>query len=448
MISIRRRLLLLLLIGMGLGVLVTGILVYHQTDDEVSELYDAHLEQIATLLAQQLGGSAPAPLPARPLITPRQLKRWDEQNYLIQLWTLQGELIESFPGRLDAQHQIALQPAKGFHEIKSGNVDWHLYRANGDRLTIQVAQMQRPRLATIRGIGGMLLWPLILQVPLFLSVAWISVRLGLLPLDELSLALEQRQPESLQPLSEKKLPVELLPLVRSLNGLLRRLDAALQQQRHFVGDAAHELRTPISALRLQLDALHRADSPQERHEAMVALESGVARASKLTQQLLLIARAESPVNSRTVTELSLEQVGKEALERHLSIAQANNIDLGIDRLDQATLRAASEDISVVLDNLLSNAINYSGAGSRVDLSLYLEGDNVVIEVTDDGPGIPAHEREPIFNRFHRVLGNTVEGTGLGLAIVKTICDRYRARIDVSDGPTGKGTRFRIEWPGN
>jgi two-component system OmpR family sensor kinase len=297
---------------------------------------------------------------------------------------------------------------------------------------------------------------LLLQIPLFLVVAWLAVRLGLLPLDSLSRELGQRRPELLQPLSDAGLPGELQPLVRSLNTLLQRLGAALQHQRNFVGDAAHELRTPIAALRLQLDALRRADTIEERAEVMDALDAGIARASTLINQLLLIARAENAAYQQPAAAQSLERIGAGALERHLPAARAGTIDLGMRKLEEGLLRAAPGDIETVLDNLLGNAIRYSPAGSRVDLALYSCKDahqddplanTIVIEVTDNGPGIPVAERERVFDRFYRLPDTVAAGTGLGLAIAKTICERNGARICIESGTDQRGTRVRVEWPG-
>jgi two-component system OmpR family sensor kinase len=453
--SLRGRLIALLLVGIVVAAATTSYLVYLQANDEVSELYDAHLRQIATLLSRQANLNNWQDIASAELAGVDKLRHWEEEEFLIQVWSKDGVLVDSLPN-LEAGFQVPLQAEDGLQSRTHASFDWRIYRADGPNYIVQVGQLDRPRARTIEQTSIYLLFPLLLQIPLFLVVAWLAVRLGLLPLDSLSRELGQRRPELLQPLSDAGLPGELQPLVRSLNTLLQRLDTALQHQRNFVGDAAHELRTPITALRLQLDALRRADTAPERAEVMDALDAGIARASTLVHQLLLIARAENASIQPATDALSLERIGAEALERHLPAARAGVIDLGMKKLEDGSLRAAPGDIETVLDNLLSNAIRYSPAGSRVDLSLYApkdadkddsRGDTIVIEVTDNGPGIPVAERERVFDRFYRLPDTVAAGTGLGLAIAKTICERNGARISIESGADQRGTRVRVEWPG-
>lgn len=443
--SLRARLVALLLVGIVVAAVATSYFVYLQATDEISELYDAHLQQIATLLSRQANLNTWKDITTGELAGLEKLQGWEEEEFLIQVWNREGVLIDSLPN-LETPYRVPLQLEPGLQFHTYAGFDWRVYRADGPNYIVQVGQLDRPREDTITQTSLYLLLPLLLQVPLFLAVAWLAVRFGLLPLDGLSRELEHRRPELLQPLSTDRLPGELQPLVRSLNTLLQRLDTALQYQRNFVGDAAHELRTPISALRLQLDALRRADSHEERAEVLDALDRGIARASTLINQLLLIARAENAAYVQHVAALPLERIGAEALERHLPAARARSIDLGVRRLEEGLLRAAPGDIETVLDNLLGNAIRYSPDGSRIDLALYSRDGIITIEVADNGPGIPVAERERVFDRFYRLPGTTAEGTGLGLAIARTICERNGARIAISTGLEGRGTRIAVEWP--
>jgi two-component system, OmpR family, sensor kinase len=444
--SLRGRLIALLLVGIVVAATTTAYLVYLQANDEISELYDAHLQQIATLLSRQANVNTWQDIIGDEMAGLAKLQHWEEEEFLIQVWSRDGKLVDSLPN-LEAHYQVPLQAVNGLQFHAHAGFDWRVYRADGPNYIVQVAQLDRPRAATIQQTSIYLLFPLLLQIPLFIAVAWLAVRLGLQPVDSLSRELGERQPESLHPLSTRRLPGELQPLVRSLNSLLQRLAAALQYQRNFIGDAAHELRTPLTALRLQLDALRRADSVEERAEVVDALDAGIARASKLINQLLQIARAENADYLQPTTELSLERISAEAMERHLPEARTRAIDLGVRRLEAGTLHAPPGEIETVLDNLLANAIRYSPAGGRVDLALYRSGGMTTLEVSDNGPGIPVAERERVFERFYRLLGTAAEGTGLGLAIVKTICQRNGARITIDAGPAERGTRVQVQWPG-
>ena len=443
--SLRGRIVALLLMGIVMSAVATSYLVYLQATDEISELYDAHLQQIATLLSRQANLNTWKDVAIGEVAGLQKMQEWQEEEFLIQVWNRDGVLVDSLPN-LEAQYQVPLQAGSGLQFHTHAGFGWRVYRADGPNHVVQVAQLDRPRAATIEQTSLYLLFPLLLQIPLFLTVVWFAVRLGLLPLASLSRELEQRRPELLQPLSTELLPREVTPLVHSLNTLLQRLNEALQFQRNFVGDAAHELRTPISALRLQLDALRRADSNEEREEVMDALDAGIARASALVNQLLRIARAENAAYEQATTGLSLERISAEALERHLPAARARSIDLGVRRLEEGLLHAAPGDIETVLDNLLDNAIHHSPDGCRVDLALYPQDGAITIEISDTGPGIPAPERERVFDRFYRLPGTAVDGTGLGLAIVRTICERNGARVEIRDGPDGRGTRVGIAWP--
>lgn len=446
MSSIRRRLLQGLLLGIALSSALTGVLVYCHVRGELDELYNAHLEQLAHLLALQLDGRTAAAAPA-PGTTDVKTK-WSEENYLIQTWDRHGRLLgASVPvADLDAA-SVPLQDAPGLHVRHLHGDSWRIFRADGKNLLIQVAQPEHARHGLIGEISLSILLPLLLQIPLLTLLVLGAVDRGLRPLARLRQAIAQRQPDALTPLDCDALATELQPLAGTLNALLERLDQALQQQRHFIADAAHELRTPIAALQLQLDLLTRASSATERERAQIELGRGIRRATQLIQQLLTIARSEVPPEEAAQPLLELPACASAALERHLPTARARDIDLGVTRLEPLHIRCTPVALDTVLDNLLGNAIRHTPPGGGVDLAIYRDDAQVVIEVCDTGIGIPTAERQRIFDRFYRVLeGNTGEGSGLGLAIVKTICERYGADIAVEANPAGQGSCFRVRWP--
>lgn len=440
--SIRRRLLQGLLLGIALSSALTGLLVHRHVRSELDELYNAHLQQLASLLAGQLAPAA-GPRPAAP-----PAADWTEENYLIQSWDRDGRLLGAqVPvAGLDAA-SVPLQAAPGLHVRHVHGESWRIYRADGAQLVVQVAQPERARRAAIGETSLSILLPLLLQIPLLAMLALGAVRSGLRPLARLRQAIAERQPNSLTPLDAGELAVELQPLVHTLNALLARLDLALQQQRDFLADAAHELRTPIAALQLQLELLGRAGETAERQRAQAELGRGVARAAELVRQLLAIARSEAQPTLEPPQPLALADCVSSALERHLPSACARDIDLGVTRLEPAHIRCTPGEFDIVLDNLLGNALRYTPPGGRVDLAVYRSGGQVVVEVCDTGIGIPAEQRQRIFDRFYRVLaGNPSEGSGLGLAITQSICQRHGAHIAVTDNPAGQGSCFRVDWP--
>lgn len=446
--SIRQRLLQSLLLGMVLIAAVTTVLTYRHVRYELDELYNAHLQQQALLMAREWDRMSPAQLGVI-LVKPIAKKIWEEEDYLIQVWSRDGDLLaEEVPAITDVK--IPLHNAQGLYYRHIGNESWRVYRADGAHIVVQIAQPESARRNTINETILRLLLPIVFQFPLLILVAWLSVRRGLKPLDLLSQAIAQRQPDALSAIDSAHQPQELRPLVTTLNALLARLDIALQQQRNFVADAAHELRTPIAALQLQLDLLARAQLPDEREHAIAQLRNGLLRATHLTQQLLSIARAESGSEQSQRHAIDVSQMIETIVERYLPFARARNLDLGVTRLQACTIFCARADIETVLDNLVSNAIRYTPHDGRVDLSLQDDGMCAVIEVIDSGPGIPLAERARVFDRFYRVLQTNFdaasEGSGLGLAIVKTICDRYGAHIVIDAGDANIGTRFTLRWP--
>ncbi len=445
--SIRRRLLQSLLIGMVFIASGTGVLLYQHVHSELDELYNAQLHQVAMFMANEWEHTDLSMLNAAFLRSPPKA-RWQEEDFLIQLWRPDGVLIaQQIPAT--TRVQIPLYSHEGFIRKRLNNQSWRIYRVDRANVIVQIAQPEFARTNTIQETSVRLLAPLVLQVPLLILVAWLSVRQGLKPLQKLSHAIAQRRPEAMTPIDNAAQPLELQPLVTTVNELLARLGAALEQQRHFVADAAHELRTPLSVLQLQLDILQRAESNDERDQAIVQLRTGLQRITHLAQQLLSIARAEGVSQNIIAGSIHISSVIEIVLKRHLPLARARDLDCGVTRLETLTVHCARTDMETILDNLVSNAIRYTPSGGRIDIAAYREMNNAVIEVADSGPGIPPSEQARVFDRFYRVLHSgtdVVEGSGLGLAIAKTLCDRYGASIQISNGDNGCGARFTIRWP--
>lgn len=447
--SMRSELLLRLFAGLACAFIVVGLLVYRHMRIEIDELYNTNLQQLAILLARQLGNVEGGD-PVFFINDDEHRPTWEEENYLIQLWDGAGQLRYAHGLGANAP-EVPLLAQPGFFHRRIAGQSWRVFRADGNGLSVQIAQPEAARRIIITETSLYLLLPLTLLIPLMAVLSWAAVRRGLQPLNRLSSAIAQRQPHALTPFDETSLPSDLQPFVRTLNALLERLQRALQQQRNFTADAAHELRTPIAALQLQLDLLRRAETEQDRQLSMDALQGGILRATRLIEQLLRIARAEAAPTNAAATAVMLPELGATVLERHLPAARARCIDLGVTRIQAVAVQVPRGDLETVLDNLVGNAIAYTPASGKIDLALFCEDDRFIIEVSDTGIGIPEHERARIFDRFYRVLSvdasaPEVTGTGLGLAIVKSICERHGAEITVAAGADGNGTRFTISWP--
>jgi len=255
----------------------------------------------------------------------------------------------------------------------------------------------------------------------------------------------RRTPESLEPIGAESVPEEVQPLVDSLNGLLERLGGALAQQRSFVADAAHELRTPLTALRLQLQLAERARDDGEREKAHAMLRDGIARAVHLVEQLLTLARADPEATRAGMAAVDLLELVQSAARAHEPEAMHRGMELRTELRDAPlVLQGDRSALRALLDNLLDNAIRYGR--SPIALRAYREGSEARLEVEDAGPGIPAVERERVFDRFYRGEGVASGGSGLGLAIVRRLAQRHGGRVELAEGSGGAGLLARVVLP--
>jgi len=249
----------------------------------------------------------------------------------------------------------------------------------------------------------------------------------------------------MQPVSEPA-PVEVQPLVRALNDLLSRLKAALDSQRQFVADAAHELRTPLQALQLQTQLVERASDAAERETALVELKEGLTRAAHLVQQLLTLASEEPGAAQRELGAIELAAIVETVVGDYQSIAGAKGVACRIGNVASVP-RVVGDPASIrtLLSNLVDNAVRYTPGGGEVVVSVAARPEGATLEVADSGPGIPREERTRVFDRFYRRPGLEQAGTGLGLAIVKAIADRHGLRIALDTSELG-GLLVAVEFP--
>jgi two-component system OmpR family sensor kinase len=231
-----------------------------------------------------------------------------------------------------------------------------------------------------------------------------------------------------------------------LNGLLQRLAAALAAQRAFIADAAHALRTPLTAVHLQTQLVARTREDEARQQAIAALQQGVQRITHLVQQLLTLARLDPEAVQRPLTPLALSPLLHAVIAEHAPLAAEKAIDLGLARDDSACIMGDADNLRILFGNLLDNAIRYTPAGGTIDVQLAHAPDAVHVEVADTGPGIPPADRERVFDRFYRRDSTGVPGSGLGLAIVQTIAARHRARLTLGERDSGSGLVVRLTFP--
>jgi two-component system OmpR family sensor kinase len=289
--------------------------------------------------------------------------------------------------------------------------------------------------------------PLAIIAPIVALLVWVAVRRGLAPLARVADAVQKRTPQQLAPLSVSGWPREVAPLVDALNGLLGRLEQAIDAQRAFVADAAHELRTPLAALTLQAQLAERAESPEAREHALATLRGGLARATRMVEQLLALAREEPGVTGRPLQPLAPAALARTVVASLAPLATAKSIDLGVASADDdARVQGDPASMQTLWANLIDNAIRYTPSGGRIDVAVERSGGDVLLSVRDTGPGIPAADCHRAFERFARGADADVPGSGLGLAIVKRIAERHGGTVELRDGLDGKGLGVLVRLP--
>lgn len=422
--SIRRNLLLALLGTLCFAMLLGGWATYQAARDEAGELFDYHLEQIAlSLRDQRFEGSTEA------------LASDERLDYVIRVWDQNGLTV--FFSR--PHYTLPELTRLGYSTTETGEGAWRLYAIQYHGQTIAVAQPMRVRDQLAAGAALRTLKPFLILLPVLGLLIWWMVGRGLRPLGRLAQSVQARTPDSLTPLPAEGVPEEVRPLVDSLNDLLTRLKTALDAQRAFVADAAHELRTPLTALQLQTQLVERSIADDERRAALGELKNGLQRATHTVQQMLTLARQEPGAVESSFAEVSLAQLVREGVTEHSRLADARGIDLGVVNADEAALVSGDAGaLKILLSNLIGNALRYTPQGGRVDVSCSVEDGRAVLDVADNGPGIPAEERERVFDRFYRRGGEASgeAGSGLGLAIVRTIALRHGATVHLTDSESG------------
>jgi len=311
---------------------------------------------------------------------------------------------------------------------------------------VRVAETKRKRNALAREILLSVVLPQLLLIAIAGIVVWVGVVRGLRPLERLRHAVAERSHRDRSPVAADNVPGEVGPLLAAINDLLARLDQALTLQNRFIADAAHQLKTPVAALQAQFEVALREPDPARLREGVQLLEPGLARLSRLVSQLLSLARNE-PEAARALRlgPLDLNELALEAATSWVPQALGKEIDLGFEAAPAPVpVRGDGPRLRELLDNLIDNAVRYSREGGRV--TVRVRAAPATLEVSDDGPGIPAAERERVFERFHRLLGSGQEGSGLGLAIAQEIAYLHGAQIGLREDADGVGTTFSVAFP--
>ena len=435
--SVRARLLVWLLGGVLFVGAVGGWFVYRNALVEADAFFDYHLRQTALLLSDQ---------PVEYLLNPAIPQTTADYDFVVQVWTLDG--VRVYLSRPHAD--LPVITTLGFSTASTSEGHWRMFGVQAPTKVIQVAQPMRVRERQAVDLALRTLTPFVLLMPILVIFIWFAVGHSLEPFKRLTSLVESRKVTALDPLPAANLPGEVQPLVGALNDLLARLGAALERERGFMADAAHELRTPLTALHLQMGTLARATNEVERADAMERLSAGVQRAIRLVEQLLSLARQE-PRADVVRRRLRLDDLAREVVAEMVPLADARKIDLGISASQPAYVLGDPESLRTLVRNLVDNAVRYTPVGGTVDISVHDSNEpesrhGAVLRVVDTGPGIPADERQRVFDRFYRPPGTSPPGSGLGMAIVKAIADAHGAAIVLGSGLGDTGLIVSVSFP--
>ncbi|MDP3708781.1 MAG: ATP-binding protein [Polaromonas sp.] len=436
--SLRSRLLWFVLAAILLATALQAITAYRGALQQADALFDDHLQQ----MARSMRSGVPLGLPLA--------EGGSESGFdlYVQIWGPDGT-----PLFRSTHTELPPRAVLGFSDVEANGNRYRVYSLQTPSQTVQIAQDLDDRAARARALALNAVLPFVLLTPLLMLAVWWVITRSLAPVERTRREVARRAADDLSPLANEGLPDEVRPLVDELNLLFGRVRSAFETQKNFVADAAHELRSPLTALKLQAQALRRTDAdPAAREAAVARLNQGIDRAIRGVEQLLLLAREEAGSGQApgAAGRADLQQVVKLAVADVLPQARNKNIDLGLAGNPSAQttpeVSGQAEALRILLRNLLENAVKYTPTDGRVDVSLAEQQGQPVLTVEDSGPGIAPENRLRVFDRFFRASDTAQEtGSGLGLAIVKAIADRHGAALVLGRSERLGGLKVEVRF---
>lgn len=448
--SIERTLLLWILGALALGALLVSLIVYFVTLEEMHEVFDADLQNVAKAVASyhraghHAGQTDDVESPTRTDVP-------DDSEIVTLTWTAQGRRIFSSDPRV----ALPFSSTEGLSQPVIEGEAWVVYSNVGTDGVAQAAQRVAAREEMAGESAGKVFPPLIGLTVVIGGLLVFGLRRGFRPLKGAAQDIARRSARSLEPIAVEQVPKEIAPLVSSINDLMSRLAVSFAAQRRFLADAAHELRTPVTALRLQVQLLQKSKDESDRARALKELDTGVARSQRLVEQLLHVARTEPDGETSRVEPVDLAELVRSVVGNFSIKAEHRGIDLGATTPPSAAagivVAADAEQMTVLLNNLVENALRYTPAGGVVDVEASVRNGAPELHVVDNGPGIPQAEQARVFDRFYRgadatALAHDGSASGLGLAIVRAIAERHGAHVSLQTPASGKGLMVVVRFP--
>ncbi len=411
-----------------------GILVfftaYELARRDVAEFLDGQLHQIALNAGEGFGDIAPHSAP-----------RDADEDIVVSIWSASGESLRN------SKHGAALPRAdsQGFATIHAAGEDWRIYMASDGKRFVQVAQRMSVRDEIAQAAAVQAGTPILVAIPMaWLVLGW-SLGQVLQRMSHLAQAIAARGVDAKEQISLVGAPLEVHPLIEAMNELITRLHRALEAQKRFVADAAHELRTPLAVLRIQLDNL-RAQASQAQLPLVADLNSGVVRATTMVEQLLRLARSENASSVGPMCDVDLGEILKRCVADFVPQAGDKGIDMGLQIDGPLIAKGVEADLKILFGNVIDNAILYTPYGGSVDVFLRISP-QPGIEILDTGCGVAEVEIPRLFDRFHRAAEPGIDGNGLGLAIAHVIARRHGMSITIENRQDRSGLRVRVGCPG-
>lgn len=452
--SIHRRVLVWVMAALAIGASLLVATAYVAITHEMGEIFEDNLKQVALAVAthHDVYGLSHAPRLVGQL--PKIYEEYGGLDFVTAVWSLDGTLMHTS----NTAVTLPFLSRSGSSVVSIGHEQWHLYTIVLEDGIVQAAQQDSARRFLANESSSRLVWPAVLMLAVLTVLLTLALQRGLAPLSLAADEVTARSVESLHPIALSSQPRELQALVGAVNDLMARLGSALALQRHFLADAAHELRTPITALKLQLQLLERASDTATRQAATGELRAGIDRAQHLIEQLLQLSRVapETPALRRDTVDLAA--LVRSTVSNFSARADERQIDLGALTTEPVLIAADAQQLTILLNNLIDNALRHTPPGGQIDVEATVQKGSPRLSVSDSGPGIPEADRQRVFDRFYRGQpaepassvtnageGSSSDGSGLGLAIVRAVAERHGAEITLGDGPRG-GLRVSLTFP--
>lgn len=444
-LSLQRRLLWLVLGVVTVAWLLALAATWQDARHELDELLDSHLAQAAALLVVQQAGEIgeEGQQPDAPLLH-RYAPKVAFQVFHEGRLTLRSANAPGVPLVDPGLHFV-----RGFTTVQHGGAAWRVFAARGAENDVQVYVGERldSRSAISLAILRSAMWPLAVMLPVLALAVWWAVRVGLLPLRRLSELLAHRRPQALEPLPLVGMPTEMLPMVAALNGLFERIAVLIGNERRFTSDAAHELRTPIAAIRTQAQvALGESDDALRRQALLQTLE-GCDRATRLVNQLLTLSRLETGTAPR-LDPVDLAPLCRDVVAELAPGAFGKKQALEFEGPDHCAVLGEATLLRVLVRNLVDNAVRYAGDGARIVVRLAGGEGRFSLFVEDNGPGLSAAERAELGVRFYRKSGMAESGSGLGWSICERICQVHDFSLNAESSADLGGLRVQVSGRSN